>query len=178
LTSAAVLIRNKRNYPDVLCAAPLPIPLRRNRSTFSPPDYPDGQIAQLYTLRWNVETDLRSIKQAVHLQQLYARSVSTLEKELLLALAAYNLVRAVICLAAEQAQVPPRRFSFTYVFTLVVTFSPDIIAARHQADWDACWRRIISLATQYVLPNRSKRRSFPRAVWPRQNPFPANHHSP
>ena len=142
---------------------------------FTTADYPARQISQLYALRWNVEADLRSIKQAVHLKQLSARSVATLEKELLLALAAYNLVRAVICLAAEQAEVPPRRLSFTNVFTLVETFSGDILAARNQADWDACWRRIISLAAQYLLPHRSKRRSFPRAVWPRQNPFPANH---
>jgi hypothetical protein len=142
---------------------------------FTTADYPASQILQLYALRWNVETDLRSIKQAVHLQQLSARSVSTLEKELLLALAAYNLVRAVICLAAEKAHVPPRRLSFTNIYTLVETFSDDIIAARHQADWDAVWQRIISLAAQYLLPNRSKPRSFPRAVWPKPKSFPANH---
>ncbi len=135
------------------------------------------QIGHLYSLRWNVETDLRSLKQTVHLQQLSARSPAMLEKELFLALAAYNLVRAVICLAAEKAQVAPRRLSFTGVYTLLETFSGDLAAARGPRAWDACWQRLIALATNYLLPHRTKRRSYPRAVWPKPKTFPANHSS-
>jgi hypothetical protein len=142
---------------------------------FTTLELPADQIRDLYSLRWNVETDLRSIKQTVHLQQLSARSTSLLKKELLLALAAYNLVRAVICLAAEKAQVAPRRLSFTGVYTLLETFSPDLQTLRDPAAWDAFWQHIITLATQYLLPNRSKPRSYPRAVWPKPNSYPAKH---
>jgi hypothetical protein len=124
-------------------------------------------LGALYRLRWNVETDLRSIKQTVRLQQLSSRSSEMLEKDLLLALAAYNLVRAVICLAAEKAKVEPRRISFTSVYTLVETFLPDILTARTQKQWNDCWERIVSIATAYLLPNRTKPRSYPRAVWHR-----------
>ena len=142
---------------------------------FTNGDWSGERIKQLYALRWNVETDLRSIKQTVHLQQLTARSKDTLEKELLLAVAAYNLVRAVICLAAEKASVPPRRLSFTNVYTLVETFSSDLLAAPPGAQL-ACWQRIVSLATQYLLPVRRQRRSYPRAVWPKADKkYPANH---
>jgi hypothetical protein len=51
----------------------------------------------------------------------------------LLALAAYNLVRAVICLAAEKAQVAPRRLSFTGVYTLLETFCADLQTLRNPA---------------------------------------------
>ena len=128
-------------------------------------------LAALYCLRWNVESDLRSIKQTVRLQQLSSRSPEVLEKDFLLALAAYNLVRAVICLAAEKAQVQPRRISFTSVYTLVETFLPDILTARTNKQWTHCWQRILSIATAYLLPNRTKPRSYPRAVWRR----PARH---
>ncbi len=74
----------------------------------------------------------------------------------LLAVAAYNLVRAVICLAAE-------------------TFSAELTSARHRRQWNALWDRIIDLATSYILPNRSKPRSYPRPVWPKPKSFPANH---
>jgi hypothetical protein len=134
---------------------------------FTTLDLPADALGSLYRLRWNVETDLRSIKQTVRLQQLSARSPDTLEKELLLALTAHNLVRAVICLAAEKAQVPPRRLSFTNVYTLVETFLPDLTAARTPRQWDDCWQRIISLATAYLLPQRTKPRSYPRSVWHR-----------
>jgi hypothetical protein len=141
---------------------------------FTTLDLPPEQIRNLYDLRWNVETDLRSIKRTVHLQELSARSVAMLEKELFLALAAYNLVRAVICLAAEKAQVPPRRISFTNVYTLIETFSEDLQSDDPQRV-RAARQYVISLAAEYKLPNRSKPRSFPRAVWPRPKTYPAKH---
>ena len=144
---------------------------------FSTLDLPADRLAALYALRWNVETDLRSIKQTVRLQEISARSPQLLEKELLLAFAAYNLVRAVICLAAEKAQAPPRRLSFTNVYTLVETFLPQLAAAPNRQAWTACWEHIIDLATCYFLPQRSKRRSYPRAIWPKGKSFPS-HHSP
>lgn len=142
---------------------------------FTTMELPVEQIANLYALRWNVETDLRSIKQTVHLQELSARSTALLEKELLLAFAAYNLVRAVICLAAEKAQVAPRRISFTNVYTLLETFASDLYAHRHSDASDPFWDRMIGMAAQYKLPNRTKSRSYPRAVWPKPKSFPAKH---
>jgi putative transposase len=134
---------------------------------FTTLDLPADALGALYRLRWNVETDLRSIKQTVRLQQLSSRSSEMLEKDLLLALAAYNLVRAVICLAAEKVKVAPRRISFTSVYTLVETFLPDIFTAHSKRQWTQCWERILSIATAYLLPNRTKPRSYPRAVWRR-----------
>lgn len=125
------------------------------------------RLGDLYRLRWNVETDLRSLKQTVRLQQLASRSCDMLAKELLLAVATYNLVRAVICLAAEKAQVEPRRLSFTSTYTLVETFLPDILVASSKRQWTECWERILSIATAYQLPVRAKPRSYPRAVWRR-----------
>jgi DDE family transposase len=134
---------------------------------FTTLDLPAEALGALYRQRWNVETDLRAIKQTVRLQQLSSRSPEMLEKDLLLALATYNLVRAVICLAAEKAAVPTRRISFTNVYTLVEAFLPDILTASTQTQWTQCWDRILSIATAYVLPIRPKPRSFPRAVWRR-----------
>ncbi|MGH9621276.1 MAG: IS4 family transposase [Bryobacteraceae bacterium] len=125
------------------------------------------RLGELYRLRWNVETDLRSLKQTVRLQQLASRSCDMLAKELLMAVATYNLVRAVICLAAEKAHVEPRRISFTSVYTLVETFLPDILTASSKRQWAQCWERILSIATAYKLPVRATPRSYPRAVWRR-----------
>jgi hypothetical protein len=134
---------------------------------FYHPGFIPDALGALFRRRWNVETDLRSIKQTVRLQQLSSRSPEMLEKDLLLAMAAYNLIRAVICLAAQKANVEPRRISFTNVYTLVETFLPDILTARTTTQWTQCWKRIISIATAYLLPNRTKPRSYPRPVWHR-----------
>lgn len=81
-------------------------------------------VAQLYGWRGNVETDLRSLKQVLRLHPWSCQSSAMVEKELVLAMAAYNLVRAVMWLAAERAGVPPRRLSFTSVYGAVETFLP------------------------------------------------------
>jgi len=55
--------------------------------------------------RWQIETDLRSLKQTVRLQRVCARSEDMMEKELLVAVMAYNLVRAIMFQAAQRAQI-------------------------------------------------------------------------
>ncbi len=40
-------------------------------------------------------------------------------KELLAAVSAYNLVRAVMCMAARRSRLDPRRLSFTQVLNVV-----------------------------------------------------------
>ena len=63
------------------------------------------EVVRIYGLRWNVETDLRSLKRTVRLHHIHAQSVAMMEKELLLAIATYNLVRAVMALAARNRRL-------------------------------------------------------------------------
>jgi len=60
------------------------------------------QLVQLYGQRWNVETDLRSLKRTVDLQVLHCKSADMIAKELVLAIVGYNLVRAVMNAAAGE----------------------------------------------------------------------------
>jgi putative transposase len=60
-----------------------------------------------------IETDLRSLKRTVRLQHVAAKSKGMMEKELIMATAAYNLVRAVMSLAAERCKLDPRQLSFS-----------------------------------------------------------------
>src|SRR5579864_2662620 len=78
---------------------------------FTTRDLPVEEILSIYKLRWNVETDLRSLKRTVGLQEISSQSLEMVEKELLVAVAAYNLVRAVMCLAARRANLTPRQLS-------------------------------------------------------------------
>jgi hypothetical protein len=140
---------------------------------FTTLDLPANQIVALYGRRWNIETDLRALKRTVHLQQLKARSVDGMEKELLVAVCAYNLVRAVMCLAARRAGLESRQLSFTQVLDLVNTVWPRLSAAQTKQEHDECFERVLDWAAQCRLPNRTKHRSYPRAVWGRGGQFPA-----
>jgi putative transposase len=139
---------------------------------FTTLDLPADEIVALYGQRWNIETDLRSLKHTVHLQQLSSRSSDGMEKELLAALCAYNLVRAVMCLAARRSGIPARRLSFTQVLDVVNCAWPRLIAAETQEVHDAEFERVLDWAAACKLPNRRKRRHYPRAVWGHRHSFP------
>ncbi len=121
-------------------------------------------VLELYGLRWNIESDLRSLKRTVHLHRLASKSKEMIDKEIWAAVAAYNLVRAVIVLAARQAHLDPRQLSFSAVLYLVNGALPDLLACSpHKARREL--RRLIDLATTCTLPRRRHPRSYPRAVW-------------
>jgi hypothetical protein len=74
--------------------------------------YPADELAQLYYRRWQVEVNLRHLKQTMGMDVLRCKTVEGVEKELLMFALVYNLVCAVICQAAQQQGVPPDRISF------------------------------------------------------------------
>ena len=89
-----------------------------------------GGIAFSVSGRWNIETDLRTLKQTLRLEELTCTTAEMVAKELDLAMMAYNLVRAVTCLAAQKAGIPPRSYSFTKVKNVINTFGPLIANAK------------------------------------------------
>ena len=139
---------------------------------FTTLELPGEQVMALYGRRWNIETDLRSLKQTVRLQHLTAKTVDMMEKELLLAVSAYNLVRAVMCLAAREAQIDPRQLSFTQVLNVVNCAWPRLVGAVTEAEHDREFQRVLRIAAQCTLPKRKKQRSYPRAVWSHGSSFP------
>ena len=133
---------------------------------------PAEQIVACYGKRWRIETDLRSLKQTVRLQQLSVQSADMMEKELLVAVLAYNLVRTIMYLAAERSGGDPRQLSFTYACNIVLDGYPKILAARGAKQREQELDGIIELVARCKLPRRTKRRSYPRAVWGRGFHFP------
>jgi hypothetical protein len=135
---------------------------------------PAAHIVDWYGKRWNIETDLRTLKQTIRIGHLTAQSSDMVQKELMIAVLAYNLVRAVMCVAAEHARVPPRRLSFTYSCNYVLDAIERVLAManprRQQQELD---RLVLMVATSCKLPNRSRRKPAPRAVWGRGYRFPA-----
>jgi hypothetical protein len=127
-------------------------------------------LAALYHQRQQVETDIRDVKLTLKLDRLTSRSVAMVEKELTLAMVAYNLVVQVRRLASQQAGVPPRRISFRGTWTLVT-----VILLRDRKlsadEWRTCFAQVLRGAGQRKLPNRPQR-SYPRKIWPRGRQYP------
>jgi hypothetical protein len=77
-----------------------------------PERYPAQELARLYGLRWQVETDLKHLKQTLGMDVLRCTTVAGVLKELTLFVLIYNLVRRVMCEAARRQDVEPGRISF------------------------------------------------------------------
>jgi putative transposase len=131
------------------------------------------EVVEVYGKRWHIETDLRSLKQTMRLNHLSVKSVDMMEKELLAAVLAYNLVRAVMCLAARKAGIPSRQLSFTYAYNLVQEGIAGVLAGATLAEQIERMDRVVDLVARCKLPKRTKRRAYPRAVWGRGRAFPS-----
>jgi hypothetical protein len=78
-----------------------------------PMRYPKRAIAELYGLRWQVETNFRHLKQTLGMDRLKCKSVDGVLKELMIFVLVYNLVCAARVLAAErQGVADANRISF------------------------------------------------------------------
>jgi Transposase DDE domain len=139
---------------------------------FTTLDVKPKRILALYKLRWNIETDLRSLKRTVDLHQVTSKSQSMAEKEILMAICAYNVVRAVQYLSASAVGLTPRQLSFSTAQDAVMAAWPYLQRASTQAEFHAEVQRLLLVVAQGKLPERSHRRSYPREIWGRGGRFP------
>lgn len=139
---------------------------------FTTLDVKPKRILALYKLRWNIETDLRSLKRTVDLHQVTSKSQSMAEKEILMAICAYNVVRAIQYLSASAAGLIPRQLSFSVAQDAVMAAWPYLQRASTQAEFHQEVQRLLIVVAQSRLPERSRRRSYPREIWGRGGHFP------
>ena len=125
-----------------------------------------AQAGEFYSYRYDVEHDIRDIKCALETEDIRAKSVDMFKKELLTSIVAYNLVVQFRRQAAKLANLPPRRLSFTDVWT---TFKSYLIKQPPCSvpDWQKRYEDALKIAATDKLPNRPGR-SYPRRAHPRR----------
>jgi putative transposase len=129
------------------------------------------EALKLYGRRWNIETDLRTLKNQLRMEQLSCATPEMAAKEIEMGMAAYNLVRAMICLAAQQSGLHPRDYSFTRAARIVQNFAPKIASASGQQQAQRQFDRMLYFLHQAKL-SRRKRKPYPRAAWGTRPKFP------
>lgn len=126
----------------------------------------DKQIVKLYLLRWNVETDFRSLKCALDAGILSCRTAEMVTKELSVHLLAYNLIRLLMNEAAVLCGCEPRSISFRHTVQLWSAW------ALGGCKLDAPrWAQLLTAIAGHRVGNRPGR-SEPRAVKRRPKPRP------
>lgn len=135
--------------------------------------YSRPELQSLYAKRWNVELDLRAIKDVLDMEMLRSQSPEMLEKEVWAKLLAYNLIRLTMAEAALKYDRDPRKLSFTGAIQTINAFVPlmhNLDGERWQRMYEGLLRSIASLK----VGNRPGRRE-PRVVKRRPKPFPRMH---
>jgi len=125
-----------------------------------------SEAGEIYRLRYDVEHDIRDVKVSLDTENIRARSVEMVKKELLTSIVAYNLVMQFRRQAAAIAKLPPRRLSFTGVWNTFESFllnQPPCNAA----EWVKRYDGALQIAARDKLPNRPGR-SYPRRAHPRR----------
>ena len=88
------------------------------------------QIGDLYERRWSGEVDIRSIKSTMQMDILRCKTPEMVHKEIWTHLLAYNLLRTVMAVAANENDIDPRKVSFKGAKQALTAFAPKIEAAR------------------------------------------------
>jgi len=138
---------------------------------FTTLEQPAEEVVALYKDRWNIETDLRSIKEQVRLHTIEAQSPKMVACELFVAIAGYNLIRAVMSEAARQTGVEPRDLSFSRSRNAFWAFARAVAHTESVEEFQQHWRLLIRFIGQCKLYKRH-RSPAPRAVWHKRQSFP------
>jgi hypothetical protein len=128
-----------RGYPKALLMRPVSVDARDrdNRAgrfevitTILDASIDGSQIGGLYERRWDGEVDIRSIKSAMKMDILRCKTPEMVRKEIWAHLLAYNLLRTVMAVAANENDVEPRKISFKGAKQALTAFAPKLEAAR------------------------------------------------
>lgn len=87
----------------------------------NPEEYSKEDIAQLYGFRWNVELDIRIIKQTLALDHVRCKTPEMVRRELWVTLLAYNLIRKLTATSAVVHSKQPRQLGFTLACQTVLS---------------------------------------------------------
>jgi hypothetical protein len=115
-------------------------------------------IVQLYGKRWIIEGDIRDLKKTLLLDELSAHTPEVIDRGILSAIIAYNLIRAVILDAAiEHGVEDPRRISFKNALIVIQHFTRDLMRIRSQSECQDIYKKML----EWVVSSINKKRVRP-----------------
>jgi hypothetical protein len=134
------------------------------------------EIIDLYSKRWNIEIDLKFIKEVLQMDILCCKTPEMVRKEIAVHLLAYNFIRTIIAQAACLYEINPRTVSFKgaiqsfHAFIEKIFFLPERSSELIDALLQGVASHRIGKRPGRCEPRAVKRRpkSFPRLTEPRE----------
>ena len=131
--------------------------------------YTEEEVAHLFLQRWNIELDLRSIKDVLQMDVLRCKTPEMVREEIWMHLLAYNLTRGVMAEAAEVHDKQPRLLSFKGALQTMTAFQ-DALRQATPSDHEHLIREMLRAISRHrvgdrfgrVEPRANKRRPKPQ----------------
>ncbi|MCO6042709.1 IS4 family transposase [Aeoliella sp. ICT_H6.2] len=122
-----------------------------------------AELADLYRMRWNNETDFSSLKVTLQMDVLRCKTPELVRKEIWTHVIAYNLIRTIMAQSCHRAGMLPREISFKATVQILEAFQPFITVYRgyNLADRDLLYEQLIDAIAVHQVGNRPGR-SEPR----------------
>ncbi len=121
-----------------------------------PEAYSKDDIAELYGFRWNVELDIRDIKQTLGLDHVRCKTPEMVRRELWVTLLAYVLIRKVIATSAAVHGKQPRQLGFTLACQAILA-SRMLLATGSARDPRGLWTAALARIARNEVANRPGR---------------------
>jgi len=137
-----------------------------------PKCFPTEVFVDLYRRRWTAELFLRDIKISLHMDVLRCKTPQMIHKELWMHVIAYNLIRSLMWVAAQEYHAPPFSISFKSSLALIRQWAPWMASLDSSRSQIAKMHSILlKYLAQQIIPDRPNRLE-PRARKRRPKGYP------
>ncbi len=133
-----------------------------------PTEVSKNDLNLLYSCRWWVELDIRSIKTTLQMDILRGKTPAMVHKEIWAHLLGYNMIRKIMAQAALKHNKKPRELSFKGALNIIKSFREKGMLSENN---DKIYEVLLKSISRKVVGNRPGRQE-PRFVKRRPKAFP------
>jgi hypothetical protein len=137
---------------------------RRRRlvtSLLDPSLYPPSELAQLYHMRWDIETFYRDFKRTLHATCWHCQTPTTFHQEILVHMIALCLIRTAMLGASRLKKASISTFSFARALTETRLFLSCIVSGARALLWSLAWEQYVCCCARHRVKFKPDRQ-FPR----------------
>lgn len=131
--------------------------------------YNKKELAKIYELRWQLEINLKSIKETMNMDMLSCKTPEMVRKEIGIHFLAYNFIRIIMAEACNQRNTMPHQISFKGTVQLLNKFMPYFINASDERN-KMMFSELLKNIVKNKIGNRPGRVE-PRRIKRRQEQF-------
>jgi hypothetical protein len=133
---------------------------RRRRlvtSLLEPALYPASELAQLYHMRWDIETFYRDFKHTLSATSWHCHTPTSFHQELLMHMIALCLIRIAMLDASRLKGAPMGEFSFARALTEARLFLTSLVSRAAMLLWSLLWKQFVRSCARQRTKSKPER---------------------